>query len=183
MARAIVLVLGVAGVAAGVLLFAKRASAQNVDELGAGNSMNNSDGSITGAAITEDPSTWPGSDRIWNICAAIAKAEGYDGGAGVVPFDLNNPGDISDYASQYGSQPHSGSNVTTFPTAEVGWQKLYEKISNIVTGNSSVYAENLSWSGVAQKWAGDSSNWLNNVIGYLGVDANSTPADYVGGEN
>lgn len=140
-----------------------------------------SDGSLTGATITEEEGTWPGSDRIWEICAAIARAEGFNRGAGYVPYDLNNPGDISDGAKTYGSQPHSGSNVTTFPTAEIGWQWLYDKIERMVTGKSSTYPANTPWSGIAVTWAGNSAPWLANVIDYLGVSSDSTPADYVNG--
>jgi hypothetical protein len=140
--------------------------------------MYNSDGSLTGAPITQDRSTWPSGDKIWDMAQAIAIAEGYNEGAGVVPFDLNNPGDLSDGAGQFGSQPHSGSNVTTFPSAETGWQWLYNKLQNIVTGQSSVYPASLNWQGVAQKWAGNSAVWASNVTSQLGVDSNSTPADY-----
>lgn len=175
-------------VLAGTILFAVHAQADSIDSTDGGGAsfaggvgMHKSDGSLTGSEITADSNSWPGSDRIWEICSAIATAEGFNGGPGVVPFDLNNPGDLSDGRGEFGSQHHSGSDVTTFPTAELGWQWLYNKIQNIVTGGSSVYPQTLSWSGVAQKWAGDSAAWLHNVTGYLGVDPNSTPADYVNG--
>lgn len=167
-----VAVLGIVALAGYVLLKKKR------NENDTGVDVYNSDASLTSTPITEDQSTWPGSDKIWEICAAIAVAEGYDQGAGTVPFDLNNPGDISDYAGTYGSQKHSGSNVTTFPTAEIGWQKLYEKISNMVTGKSKMYSGK-TWTQVAQIWAGDWENWLNNVTEYLGVEKYSLPSDYV----
>lgn len=144
--------------------------------------MYSSDGSITGAPITEDAASWPNSDRVWAICCAIATAEGYNQGAGYVPYDLNNPGDLSDGAQTYGSQHHSGSDVTVFPTAETGWQWLYNKVQNILAGASQVYGQDWTWAQVAATWAGNSRAWLNNVTAYLGVDPNSTPADYVGGQ-
>lgn len=168
-----------------VILFiaavAQSAAADSAAVNDSGMEMYRSDGSLTGATITQDVSTWPGSDNIWNICAAIARAEGFNRGPGYVPYDLNNPGDLSDGARQYGSQPHSGSNVTTFPTAEIGWQWLYDKIQRIVTGKSSTYPKNAPWSSIAVTWAGNSGAWLANVTDYLGVPASSTPADYVNG--
>jgi hypothetical protein len=173
---AIIAVVAILGIA--YLVFNQSADAQTNDT---GVVMSKSDGSLTGATITADPSTWPGSDRIWEICCAIALAEGYNKGTGVVPYDLNNPGDISDGGGTYGSQPHSGSNVTTFPTAEIGWQWLYNKISNMVNGKSATFPASLTWTQVAQKYAGNWQNWLSNVTNYLGVDPNSTPKDYVNG--
>lgn len=147
-----------------------------------------SDGSITGSAITNNASTWPGSDNYWNICAAVALAEGYNQGQGVAPYDLNNPGDLSPgdengQATCGSAQYHGGSNVIFFCTAEGGWAALRQKFINIVTGASSVYGSDDSWSTVASKYAGNSSAWLNNVTSYLGVDPSSTPADYVNGAN
>lgn len=174
MAIAIIVILGIAA----YLLIGSNAAAEANTT---GTTFYGSDGSLTGSQITQDAGTWPGDDRIWEICAAIATAEGYQDGPGYVPFDLNNPGDISDGAATFGSQPHSGSNVTTFPTAETGWQWLYNKVSNIVTGKSSTYPASFTWQQVAVLWAGNSSAWLSNVTSYLGVDPLSTPAEYVNG--
>jgi hypothetical protein len=142
-----------------------------------GSTSHNSDHSLTGAEITNDPSTWPTGDCNWNIAHAIAMAEGYNVGTGTAPYDLNNPGDISDYASEYGSQYHGGSNITTFPTAEAGWTALHGKVAAMVNGTSTVYS-NKTWAQVAQTYAGNSSAWLNNVTKQLGVDPNSYPKDY-----
>lgn len=173
---AVVLVLGI--LVAGYLILGQALSnRKNPNDTGV--SVRRSDGTLTGSEITADSSTWPGGDRVWNICAAIAIAEGFDQGEGSVPFDFNNPGDISDYSNVYGSQRKDGSSVTTFPTAEVGWQKLYEKVNNMVSGRSSVYS-NKNWIDVAQSWAGKWENWVNNVTNYLGVDQTSFPKDYNG---
>lgn len=128
--------------------------------------------------ITNDPSTWPKGDRIWDICRAIAYAEGAEV-AGDIPDRLNNPGDISDWAGTYGSQYADGSGVTTFPSKQIGWQKLYDKWWNIVNGGSSEYSPSMTWTQIAQVWAGDWQDWVNNVTAHLGVSANSTVADYV----
>src|ERR1039458_1699973 len=45
-------------------------------------------------AITNDPATWPTGDEFWNVCWAIAYAEGAQT-AGSAPDRYNNPGDLS----------------------------------------------------------------------------------------
>jgi hypothetical protein len=149
-----------------------------------GVSVYNSDASLTGSLITNDTSTWPGSDKLWNVCAAIALAEGYNLGPGTAPYDLNNPGDLSP-GDEGGEQTcgtpqfHDGSAIIAFCTAEGGWEALYYKFNNIVGGRSTIYPASYTWTQVAQKYAGNSSAWVSNVTSYLGVDPSSTPAQYV----
>lgn len=127
--------------------------------------------------ITNDPTTWPSGDSIWEVCHAIATAEGaYKAGSN--PDRLNNPGDLSDGAALFGSEHHSGSDVTKFPSKEIGWQYLYEKIQRIQEGHSKVYSASMTWTQIAQKWAGDWQDWVKNVCNYLGVDQDSTFGDY-----
>ena len=129
--------------------------------------------------ITNDPATWPAGDSIWTVCQAIASAEGAHV-AGSVPDRLNNPGDLSDGFSVYGGENHDGSNVTHFPSKDVGWQWLYNKITNIWDGTSSVYSPDMTWREIAQKWAGNSSAWVANVTAYLGVSPDSTLNQFLG---
>lgn len=138
-------------------------------------------GILTGVAmsITNNPATWPSGDLVWRICQAIAIAEGANV-AGSNPDRLNNPGDISDGGSTYPQESHSGSNVTVFPTKEIGWSWLYEKVERAVNGNSSVYLPSMTWNEIAQKWAGNWQAWVNNVTSYLGVDPNSTLSQFTG---
>lgn len=125
------------------------------------------------------PSTWPSGDRIWDVCRAIAYAEGYNV-SGSVPAVLNNPGDISDGKSTYGSEHHSGSDVTKFPDAPTGWQWLYTKIQNAVTGQSHVYLPTMSWYDIGAKWAPPNADqWAENVASKLGVDPGDTFSDYI----
>jgi hypothetical protein len=133
----------------------------------------------TASMITTDPSTWPYSDDdpIGKVCNAVARAEGYNV-RGSNPFRLNNPGDLSDGASTFGSESHSGSNVTHFPDAETGWQWLYHKWANIVGGGSSVYSVEMSWDQLAQKWAGNWVSWSFNVTRYLGVNRTDRVGDF-----
>ena len=150
-----------------------------------------SDGSLTGSPITNDPATYPGASslypnaQIWNICTAVAIAEGFNAGSGTAPYDLNNPGDLSpgDEAGQATGGPpqsHGGSSIINFYSVENGFIALYTKFSNMVNGLSSVYPKTWTWAQVAEKYAGNSAAWLNNVTMYLGVEATSTPAQYAG---
>ena len=127
--------------------------------------------------ITHDPSTWPTGDKVWDVCRAIAKAEG----ANVPnsnPDKLNNPGDLSDGFDKYGGEPHSGSNVTNFPDKETGWQWLYNKIKRAADGKSTVFKPDMTWTQFAQKYAGDWKNWVNNVTKELGVSSDDKFGDY-----
>jgi hypothetical protein len=149
------------------------------------NGMHVSDGSITGSEITSDTATWPGDDKLWNVCAAVALAEGFNNST-AAPYLLNNPGDLSpgdeDGQAVAGpAQQHGGSKVIHFASCEGGWTALRTKFEHIVNGTSHVYPETATWLQVAQLYAGDWQNWLNNVTNYLGVDQSSTPADYVNG--
>lgn len=131
----------------------------------------------TVSGITNDRSTWPTGDRIWDIARAIAVAEGANV-HGSNPDRLNNPGDISDGVKTFGSEFHSGSNVTHFPDKQTGWQWLYDKLQNIANGNSEAYSPDWTWTQIAQRWAGNWQAWAANVARELGVDENSTFGDY-----
>ena len=150
----------------------------SVNQNTTGTTAYNSDGSLTGAPITQDSSSWPGSNKTWELCCAIATAEGYQDGPGAIPYDYNNPGDITDDASQYGS---TAAGITTFPSAEVGWQALYDKVSNLVAGESSVYPADWSWEQVGAVWANGDANWARNAAAYLGIDPSTTLASYANG--
>ena len=130
--------------------------------------------------ITTDRSTWPSGDRIWAIAQAIALAEGYNV-VGSNPFRLNNPGDISDGYMRFGGEQHSGSNVTHFPNAGIGWQWLYDKLNRIAQGKSSVYSPEMTWQELGEKWAGDSVDWVKNVTQELGVDPQFSFGSYLNG--
>jgi hypothetical protein len=132
--------------------------------------------------ITSNPSTWPGGDKVWDVCRAIAVAEGAQI-QGSAPDRLNNPGDLSK-GDEWG-QPILG--YVTLPDGEVsinftskegGWQALYSKVSNITAGRSAVYSPQMTWRQIAQKYAGNSSAWVNNVARALGVSPDSRFADY-----
>jgi hypothetical protein len=124
-----------------------------------------------------DQDTWPGGDAIWDVARAIAVAEGY-GPAQNNPTKLCNPGDISDGASQFGYEDHSGSKVTHFPDHETGWNWLYNKLANIQAGGSKVYSNNMSWTQFAHTYAGNWQAWCNNVTRELHVAPTDRVGDY-----
>lgn len=132
-----------------------------------------------------DDATWPAGNRIWNICRAIAKAEGYgtrrSDGTPSAPTRNCNPGDISDYATTYGSDPLvTDSHVTSFPSQQAGWNALYQKIDRIASGASQVYNRNWTWRQFAAKWqTKPDDTWANHVSQYLGVDSGSTIIEYL----
>lgn len=130
-------------------------------------------------AITYDPVTWPSGDRIWSIARAIALQEGANK-SNSAPDRNNNPGDISDGSSVYGFDPVvKDSKVTRFPSKDVGWKWLYEKISNAAYGRSSVYSPDMTWIQIGSHWASD-PNWPYGVAGFLGVSPDSTLRQYTG---
>ena len=127
--------------------------------------------------ITNNPLTWPSGSKTWNVCRAIALAEGANI-SGSVPDKLNNPGDISDGSHLYGSETHSGSSVTKFPNKLCGWVWLYLKIQRIARGKSAVYKPDMTWNAIAMRYAGDSMAWVNNVTKNLGVKPTDIFGDY-----
>jgi len=109
------------------------------------------------------------------IANAIATAEGFFTGAGSVPFDQNNPGDLSDYADLYGA---NANGITIFPTIEAGWNALYEKIENILSGASSTYSADSPLSVLGSIWSGGDPNWASNVASELGISSDQSLNDY-----
>jgi hypothetical protein len=142
-------------------------------------------GAAAAGNITEDPGTWPSGDRVWDVCQAIARAEGYNVGPGAAPFDNNNPGDLGP-GDEHGFPTigeagyHGGSFILHFATAADGWNALYQKMRNVAAGSSSVYSADWSWGQIADVYAGDAADWLRNVTRALGVDPGSSLRDYVG---
>jgi len=129
--------------------------------------------------ITTDYNTWPSGDAIWDICRAIAIAEGYD--TDNAAFRNNNPGDISDGASYFGSEFVDGSNITKFPDAYTGWTWLYSKVESHVNGKSKVFPQSFTITQVAKKYAARWEPWKNIVGRELSVNPDSTSfAQYVG---
>ena len=127
--------------------------------------------------ITHDPATWPTGSKVWNVCRAIAIAEGANV-QGSNPDRLNNPGDISDGREEFGDEFHTGSHVTHFPTKEIGWQWLHNKVQNAASGHSHVFLPSMTWIEIAHEWAGDWEDWVKNVTRELNVDPTNKFGDY-----
>lgn len=179
-----ILLLAIVGSGLAIYLYYRKTVASGsfedfLNRLREGNSMKISDTS----GITADPNTWPKGDKIWDICRAIAFAEGANI-SGSNPDKLNNPGDISDGSVTFAyliPEFHSGSVITHFPDKATGWQWLYNKVQRHVSGKSSTYPQEISVSEFAQKYASDWQNWVANVSQHLGInDPNSiTFSQYV----
>jgi hypothetical protein len=132
--------------------------------------------------ITSNPATWPSGDKVWDVCRAIAFAEGANV-ANTAPDRLNNPGDLS-RGDEHG-QPvigyvtlQDGEDAIQFASKEAGWTALYTKMANAAQGLSSVYSPAMTWRQVAQKYAANSAVWLANVTGLLGVSPDSRYGDF-----
>lgn len=137
-----------------------------------------SSSSDQGSADVTQPNQNP-SGAIIAIAQAIAKKEGFGVNPTNGPTRNNNPGDISDGANTFGYDPLiTDSKVTTFPDANTGWQWLYGKLTNIANGVSRVYSPDMTWIQFGHKWASDPS-WGFVVAEFLGVDPNSTFADFI----
>jgi hypothetical protein len=139
------------------------------------NAESNSGSTDTSNGIPAAPNAVVGS-----IANAIATAEGFFKGAGSVPFDQNNPGDLTDYASLYGANENG---ITIFPTLAAGWNALYEKIQNILSGSSDVYSPSMTISELGQEWADDAGEWANNVSTALGISSDTTLGEYATGQD
>lgn len=132
--------------------------------------------------ITNDPGTWPSGDQVWQVCCAIAHAEGADV-AGAAPDRYNNPGDLSK-GDEYGQGVvgyvtlPDGENIIEFETKAGGWQALYTKINHIRLDVSLAYSPSMTWNQIAAKYAGDSASWVRNVTNQLGVSPTDTFGSY-----
>lgn len=134
--------------------------------------------------ITHDPETWPGGDRVWNVCRAIAMAEGANV-EGAAPDRMNNPGDLSkgdehgQSVVEYVILPDK-EDVIHFQTKIGGWTALYKKVINIRDGKSKVYSPSMTWAEVAKSYAGNSTAWANNVAKALNVSVDEKFGAYFG---
>lgn len=169
-------IVAIAGVIGILIVYAKQASASPTCSKCGGGCQDSGGSSQCGCNITTNIDTWPSGDNIWNICKAIARQEGANV-SGSKPDRYNNPGDITD---KVGGYPHDSEGLTMFPSKSEGWQALYNKWVTILNGGSSVYNPNGSWYDIGSHWAAD-PNWTNGVCAILGVDPNTTPAQYVSG--
>jgi hypothetical protein len=123
-----------------------------------------------GAVVaTLPPGTVP--DIVQTFSNAIATAEGYFV-AGSKPQRNNNPGDIM-----------SGGQFVVYPTAETGWQALYNQVYLMFFGGSAIYNPSMTISQVAYHYADGlhdpvgAANWADNVAGFMGVSVDTTLQD------
>lgn len=123
--------------------------------------------------ITNNPSTWPSGDRMWDFCRAVAEHEGA-GQLGSAPDRFNNPGDLSkgDEHGQAVSGYHvlpDREDLIIFKSKSHGWAALRTKFDNIRAGKSHVYPPTMTLTQIGAKYASD-PRWAKGVAGIFGVD-------------
>jgi hypothetical protein len=92
---------------------------------------------------------------------ALANAQAQEEGFNVhgsLPNTLNNPGDLED----------SSGNLLQFATPESGMSALLSKLSNIASGNSTVYNPSESLAEFENTYTGGDPNAASNVASILG---------------
>jgi hypothetical protein len=125
----------------------------------------------SGGSVSGPNSGNPFIDALAN---AIAKAEGANP-------SINNPGDLTSGDVPSGQQTgvFNSAGVAIIDTIENGWNALTSKLSNILSGNSSVYNPDMTISQLAQTYTGgdNSDAWASTVAGQLGVTPDTTLSD------
>jgi hypothetical protein len=121
-------------------------------------------------------STGPGSGNsfIDALANAIADAEGSDP-------SINNPGDLTagDVDASNVTGIFNNAGVVIIDTLENGWNALYTKLQNIMSGASSVYSPSMTIAQLAQTYTGgdNADGWAQTVADDLGVSTDTTLAD------
>ncbi len=115
-----------------------------------------------------------GTDFTTALANAIAKAEG--GGSA-----NNNPGSLTagDVPSDSIVGTFNSAGVVIIDSLENGWNYLYRKLNNILSGNSNVYSPDMTISQFAQTYTGgdNATGWANTVANQLGVTPDTTLAE------
>lgn len=124
------------------------------------------------------PNNKPAPDldsKVEEIIQAVGKGEGF-GVPGAIPTVTHNPGDLGpgDTGTAWEVINASGSQVSVLPDDDTGWHYLRVKFRRILTGQSQVYSLDMTFTQVAQKYAGDWSNWVRNVTRELRVQPSTT---------
>jgi hypothetical protein len=137
-----------------------------------GDGVTTNDSSSSGGATPTNLAGGP----VQAIALAIAAAEGY-GVAGAIPTQANNPGDL--VLGDLGHGTMGKQKITVYATAQDGWNALFNEISLWINGASKYYNSSMSWAQIGAIYAGPGTPWAANVAAALGVDPNSTLADYL----
>lgn len=125
----------------------------------------------TPTAPTPTISTVSASLGVQQMAQAIAFAEGYFdenenvASSSTIPVAANNPGDLV-IPGWTGAQ--LGEGISVFASITDGWNRLYNELNLIASGNSSVYSTGMSFYQMGAKWApSDPTDWSNNVVSFL----------------
>lgn len=138
---------------------------------------------LGGATVSAAEETMTGvTVAVRAFAQAIAKAEGFFV-AGSVPARCNNPGDLT--AGDVGdspSYPKSGpENIIIFPTVDLGWSALYQKLARIRDGMSAVYTPDMTLAQMGLTYSGGDPNWAMNVASALNTTTDATLGSLLNG--
>jgi hypothetical protein len=118
--------------------------------------------------------TSSGNSFIDALANAIANAEGSDP-------SINNPGDLTggDFNPSNVVGTFNSAGVAIVDTIQNGWSALYNKLSNILNGGSSVYSPDMTISDFANTYTGgdNAASWAQSVADALGVTVDTTLSD------
>jgi hypothetical protein len=124
------------------------------------------------------------------LAAAISQAEGFGASANNIPTASNNPGNLELGDVGYGTATTSnGGGVTVYGSLADGANALENQVSNILSGNSSLYNPDMTIQQLGDTYVNGpnggtttgSQNWASNVANSLGVSPSTTVGSAVNG--
>lgn len=198
MNRAILIVLGLAGLAALLFFGAKPAAAAESVPLEPGDTTetNPPDSTFT---FTPPPADSPSNPEVGDVISAggnlpvtqakidllaqaIATAEGFfNPNPAVVPRRAHNPGNLTKSFgfATFGTANSEG--VLIFGSDDDGWSALKQQVSAMLSGTSRIYRTTMTLSEVAGTYTGgdNSGSWATNAAAVLGISPDETLADYL----
>jgi hypothetical protein len=121
---------------------------------------------LLGIPLSENEQPPAPSQEIFDVAAAIAKAEGSNP-------DWNNPGNLTTAFGYPTLGTVNSDGVLKFQSAVDGWNALYHQLSLIVSGNSR-YSLTDTIATFGQGYSGGDPNWAVNVATELQTTPNAT---------
>jgi hypothetical protein len=124
--------------------------------------------------------------KVGALSQAIAfSGEGY-GVPGAIPTRANNPGDLA--LGNVGGGVVGTENITVFPDATTGWNRLYNQVFMMLNGQSANYNVQMDFYDMGHVWVDgpnaptitpQANSWSENVAGRLGVDPTTILQDWL----
>lgn len=115
-----------------------------------------------GGSLLTGPGGSSSDPLVQALANAIATAEGFFV-SGTTPQIQNNPGDLE-----------TNGVINTYPTAQDGWNALYNQVQMMLYGGSAYYDPSMTIAQVGQIYANGDPNWANNIATTLGVTTDTT---------